>query len=204
MPFTTFTELKNAIAGRMHRSDLTSVIPDFITFAEKRLSRRLRVSGLEVVSTISCVAGTPNYALPSGFASIRSVNIAGDPVRNLEYLTPDTADKIFGSSETSKPYGYSIIGGELYLFYTPDSDYKVNIVYYSTPTALSDANITNWYLTDATDALFYACMIEACSHVSDDQGIAKWSGLYERAVGELEAADQLDKWSGSNMRTRVA
>ena len=42
MGFATYTELKTSIANYLGRSDLTSVIPDFITFAEIRLAREIR------------------------------------------------------------------------------------------------------------------------------------------------------------------
>lgn len=203
MAISTFTELKAAIANHLHRADLTSVIPDFIGLAEDKLSRKLRVAGLEATDTIACVAGTQSYALPADLKAVRSVSIAGNPVRNLEYLTPEVADKYFGNTTTAKPYGYSRIGSDLYLFHTPDSDYTVNLIYYSKPTALSDANTSNWYLTNAKDALLYASLTYAANYIQDEILLSKYNSLYEIAVRELEDEDILDKWSGSNMRVRV-
>lgn len=204
MAITNYTELQEAIKSRLQRSDLDSIIPDFISLAEVRLSRKLRVSGLESVSTISCVAGTQNYALPSDFRAIRSVSISGDPVRNLEYLTPDNADKYFGISTTAKPYAYSVIGGELYLFYTPDTDYTVNLIYYAAPVALSNTNQTNYFMTNTPDALLYAALGEAATHLKDDAALQRWASLYDRAILDIQEADANDKWSGANMRVRVA
>jgi hypothetical protein len=203
MAITTYTELQAAITSRLHRNDLSSVIPDFIAFAEKRMQRELRLSGLESTDTITCVAGTPDYALPADFKAFRSVNIAGDPVRNLEYLTPETADKLFGTSSASKPYGYSLIGGRIYLFYTPDSDYTVNIIYYAKPTALSEANQTNYFITELPDALLYASMVAASTHIKDDNAVQRWATLYQSEINNIKEADQEDKWSGSNMRVHL-
>ena len=40
----TYSELKSNIADWLNRSDLTSVIPTFISLAENRLNRQLRVA----------------------------------------------------------------------------------------------------------------------------------------------------------------
>jgi len=43
MSITNYTELKAGVADWLNREDLTAQIPDFITFAEARLNRTLRV-----------------------------------------------------------------------------------------------------------------------------------------------------------------
>jgi hypothetical protein len=42
MSITTYSELKTSIANWLDRSDLTSVIPDFIMLAEKQMERTVR------------------------------------------------------------------------------------------------------------------------------------------------------------------
>ncbi len=42
MAYTNFTDLKASVANYLGRSDLTSVIPDFISFAELHMARDLR------------------------------------------------------------------------------------------------------------------------------------------------------------------
>ncbi len=43
MAISTYSDLKTTVANYLARSDLTSQIPDFITFAENRLRRDLRI-----------------------------------------------------------------------------------------------------------------------------------------------------------------
>ena len=43
MSLSTYSDLQTSIANYLARSDLTSQIPDFITFAENRLRRELRI-----------------------------------------------------------------------------------------------------------------------------------------------------------------
>ena len=51
MAITTYTELKSAVANHLARTDLTSVIPDFISLAEARLSRELETRDQEKRAT---------------------------------------------------------------------------------------------------------------------------------------------------------
>jgi hypothetical protein len=53
--------------------------------------------------------------------------------------------------------------------------------YFKKETALSGSNTTNWYITNVPHLLQYACLLEACSFVSDDAGAAKWQKFYEYA-----------------------
>ena len=56
MALGTYTELKDAIADWLDRSDLTARIPDFIALAEARINRERRIRPMEVRSTIVTTA----------------------------------------------------------------------------------------------------------------------------------------------------
>ena len=43
MALNNYSDLKTTVANYLARSDLTSVIPDFIQLAEQRLRRELRI-----------------------------------------------------------------------------------------------------------------------------------------------------------------
>ncbi len=52
MSLSTYSDLQTSIANYLARSDLTSIIPDFITLAENRLRRELRIRHLPKVKKI--------------------------------------------------------------------------------------------------------------------------------------------------------
>ena len=51
MALTTYTELKTSLADWLYRSDLASVIPDFISLAESQVERQLRTRQMIVRAT---------------------------------------------------------------------------------------------------------------------------------------------------------
>ena len=53
----TYTTLKTAIAENMHRTDLTTKIPDFIALAEAFLFRELNIRDLETSTTGTTTGG---------------------------------------------------------------------------------------------------------------------------------------------------
>jgi hypothetical protein len=64
MALTTYTELKSSLADWLNRSDLTSVIPDFISLAEAQMERQLRTRQMIVRATASFAAAQDYGAVP--------------------------------------------------------------------------------------------------------------------------------------------
>ena len=87
MAIGTFAQLKTATANWLDRSDLTDRIPEFITLAEARFNRVLRIRDMETVSTaISTTAGTREYNLPTGFVQMKEFHLSTDPITPLAYI----------------------------------------------------------------------------------------------------------------------
>ena len=129
MALSTFTELKDAIADWLDRSDLTARIPDFITLAEARLNRDLRIRPMEVRSIMETTSGQQYFNLPGGYIQMRNIQLNTNPTAPLEYITPEMLDRLYGSSTTGKPRAYTLIGDEIQLAPIPDSDYTVEMAF---------------------------------------------------------------------------
>ena len=206
MALGTFTELKDAIADWLDRSDLTARIPDFITLAEARLNRDLRIRPMEVRSTMETTSGQQYFNLPGGYIQMRNIQLNTNPTAPLEYITPEMLDRLYGSSTTGKPRAYSLIGDEIQLAPIPDSDYTVEMAFYEKFTPLGDGTsgtvTTNWLTTNAPDVLLYGALLEAEPFIKNDERIRLWLSAYEGAVKKIQDADARDRHSGSAMRIR--
>ena len=69
MALTNYAELSAAIAGRLHRTDLTAAIVDYITLAEKRLNRTVKLAAQETEATLTATVGIRDLVLPPLFGS---------------------------------------------------------------------------------------------------------------------------------------
>ena len=206
MALGTFTELKDAIADWLDRSDLTTRIPDFITLAEARLNRDLRIRPMEVRSSMETTSGQRYFNLPGGYLQMRNMQMNTNPITPLEYITPEMLDRLYGSDTTGKPRAYTLIGDEIQLAPIPDSDYTVEMAFYEKFTPLGDGTsgtvTTNWLTTNAPDVLLYGSLLEAEPFIKNDERIGLWLNAYNGAVKKIQDADARDRHSGSAMRIR--
>jgi len=206
MALSTFTELKEAVADWLDRSDLTARIPDFIALAEARINRELRIRPMEVRSTMYTTADQQYFQLPGGYIQMRNIQLNTNPTTPLEYITPEMLDRLYGSTTTGKPRAYTLIGDEIQLAPIPDSAYQVEMAFYEKFTALGDGTsgtvTSNWLTTNAPDVLLYGALMEAEPFIKNDERIPVWLNGYSNAINKLQQQDQRDRHSGSAMRVR--
>ena len=206
MALGTFTELKDAIADWLDRSDLTARIPDFIALAEARINRELRIRPMEVRSTMYTTADQQYFQLPGGYIQMRNIQLNTNPTTPLEYITPEMLDRLYGSTTTGKPRAYTLIGDEIQLAPIPDSAYQVEMAFYEKFTPLGDGSAgtvtSNWLTANAPDVLLYGALMEAEPFIKNDERIPVWLNGYSNAINKLQQQDQRDRHSGSAMRVR--
>jgi hypothetical protein len=200
MAISTYSELQTAVANWLDRDDLTARIPEFISLAEARFNRDLRIRAMETKQTASTVADQRNYALPTNYLQMRNLQVNGTPIRILEYVTPEMYDRMWGGTTTGTPYYYTIIADELQLGPTPAAVMTIEMLFYKRFDSLSSTTTTNWVLTNAPDVYLYAALMEAEAFLVNDARLPTWSAGYQRAIESLQNADAQDRHSGSAMR----
>lgn len=196
MSFATYTDLKTSIANYLARSDLTTQIPDFITFAENRLRRELRIRQMLKSVTTSTVSGDSTVELPSDFLEIRDFVVMTNPITPLSYSSPSTLSNDPRASEVGVPKSYTILASEFLLSPPPDAIYTLRMLYFAAPAYLSSTNASNVFLTTAPDALLYASLIEAEPYLMNDARINTWGTMYDRAISSLAKSDEQGQYSG--------
>ena len=204
MSISNYSELKTAVENWLDRADLTDRVPEFIALGEARIGRRLRVRGVEERSTTPMVAGQEYYSLPSDFLEARSVHINSNPIKVLQYRTPEQIDKEYSYSSPGGPQVFTIIGAEIQLKPAPDTTTNFEIAYFKKLTALSDSNTTNWLMTNAPDLLLYGALIEAEAYLVDDPRIPVLKAAFDEAMTEWNTQEQKGRYSGSHLAIRTA
>jgi len=203
MSFTSYTDLKTSVANYLGRSDLTSVIPDFIKFAELRLSRDLRTRTMLNSATAPTVAGDPKIAIPTDFNQIRDLYIHGNPRSSLTYMSPSSFNRNARADDSGKPVFYTMIAQEFVLAPIPDTVYTLEILYYKVPTQLSSTTASNEFLANYPDALLYATLLEAEPYLINDARTATWADLYNRAIANINDSDQGSEYAGIPLQMTV-
>ena len=74
MAISNYSDLQSTVANYLHRGDLTGQIPDFISLAEARINRKLRLRAME--NTASGTTTGQTISLPTGFVAAKRIQIA--------------------------------------------------------------------------------------------------------------------------------
>ena len=201
MAISNYTELQTAVANWLDRDDLSARIPEFIGLCEARFNRSLRIRAMETLDTsVSTVADTKTIALPTGYVQMRDIHITGDPLVQLQYVTPEIMNRIHAGSVAGRPEVYTIIGENIVLGPTPDAVYSTSMLYYKTFDALSDSSPTNWVITNAPDVYLYGTLLEAEPFLMNDARVQLWSTALTESINKLQEQDNKDRHSGSALR----
>ena len=200
MTISTFATLKTSLADWMHRSDLTAVIPDFITLAEEKLNSDLMSRSMDAISTVSTVAGTATISMPSDLVELRRLQVVGDPNQVLSYRSPDEISQDYPSARQGKPVVFTVIGSTFELAPIPDGVYSISITYKQRIPALSDSNTTNWVLTSWPAAYLFGSLCAAQPYIIGDARIPMFQAMYKEAVNGINSVDW---YSGTTMKVRV-
>jgi hypothetical protein len=203
MALTTYTELKASIADWLNRTDLTSEIPDFISLAEAQIERQLRTRQMLTRTTLTI--DSEFESTPADLLEVRALKLTGtNPITPLTFMTMDSLDEQstidLGSG---KPKFFTVVGSEFRFVPTPDASYAAEIVYFARLNKLSVSVATNFLLTSSPDIYLYGSLLQAAPYLQDDARIQVWAALYERALSDLQVADDRGSNSGGKLLTRA-
>lgn len=203
MALTTYTELKASIADWLNRTDLTTQIPDFISLSEAQIERQLRTRQMLTRTTLTIDAEFEST--PADFLEVRTLKLTGtNPITPLTFMTMDSLDEQstidIGSG---RPKYFTVIGTEFRFVPTPDASYASEIVYFAKLNKLSTSVATNFLLTSSPDVYLYGSLLQAAPYLLDDARIPVWSSLYDRALSDLQLADDRGATSGGKLLTRA-
>ena len=191
MAINSYSTLQTAVANWLARSDLTTVIPDFITLAEAEFNRTLRCKEQE--SRVYASA-TEYMELPDDFLELRDVQINLTPKIPLKLVSPQQMEDY--STASGRPVAYCVLANQIQLGPAPDSTYEIEIDYFAEIPALSDSNTSNWLLAAHPDLYLYGALLRASGYVQDGNLLAGWKQAYTEVSQQIRYADKRAKWAG--------
>ena len=187
---STYTKLVADIKDFMEDdgSEFSDAVDTFIDLAELKLSRDLAVPAFRKRQTGTLTSSDPFHTLPTDLVTLEYFQLNNSNVRTSLLLKSDEFMQEFWPNRTStgtpKYYAY-FDNSTIYVAPTPSANTPVEISYRRRLDALSSSNTSNWLTTDAYDALLYACLIEASHYNRNDKLLQYHSGLYQKAVQDV-------------------
>ena len=191
----TYSDLKTAIINTTENdgTEFSSVVPDFISRTELRLTKDIDDCGLDIYTAITLAASNPVVSLNDRVRIVRNVNFttsASSIKTNLLQRTYEYAIDYwpYVSASTGTPRYYARKNNtSIYIVPTPASTLTGEIQTVSQPLPLASATgtsvtTTNYFSEYCYDALFYGCMMEATMYMKDWQTLPQWQQQYESAI----------------------
>jgi hypothetical protein len=202
MAIDSYTTLQTAVSNWLDRTDSTGIVPDFISLAESRIYKDVRIRDMEAAISVTITGGLA--AIPSDFLESKYFYINGSPIRKLEQRDTDWIFENYPTrSSDSKPYYYGIDGSNFVFGPYPDVEsYVLNGTYYKRLSALSGSNTTNWFTSNAPDVLLFASLVEAAGYY-DDPRIAQWEAKYQDGVNLIKKERRREKRGSGPIRSVV-
>jgi hypothetical protein len=204
MSLSTYSELKNSVENYLNRSDLTDVIPDFITLTENRLNRELRVRANMVRATTTTTSGTAFYDLPSDLIELRNITYdTSSSSYALTYLSPESSSREYGSTGNGFPRAYTNLGKNIKLAPTPDGAYTININYFQKLNSLSDSVTSNDILTEFPDLYLFGSCMEGAIYLNDTEQTQRFASIFQATLDEVKRSEEAARYSGTVMTMTV-
>ena len=182
MAIATYGDLKTAVANWLHRTDLTSIIPDFVALAESRIRHDVRCRAMEATATGTLSAAT--VALPTRFAEARRVCLAD---RVLAYKPL----RAYSPDETLE-WGVYTVDGTNFVFPGTTGDYEIQ--YYAWFAPFADDGDTNTLITNHPDIYLWATLAEARGYIGGDPSMDL--SRYQQAVQRLRDSERRAAFAG--------
>lgn len=209
---TTYATLVTAVTEYLARDQdatLIARIPTFIQLFEAKMNRSLFVRQMEQRSTttISTSSTDPEFiSLPTDFQSMRRVrlsSVTGKPC--LEFKSGTQMDEYrFSTGNTSgQPRYFSIMGSEMELVPTPDSNYTIEMMYRKNIPALATTD-PNWLLTLAPDIYLYGALLESAPYIKEDGRIQTWGSGLSSALDSLNSLGLTSTFNAGSMVVRTS
>lgn len=199
---TNYATLQTAIGDYLNRADLTTFLPNFTQACEMKLYRRLRIRAMETALSGTISSGV--LAVPSNFVELKFAYVDTSPITSLDRVPPDMiyAKWPVRSGTAEIPQAIAVEGTN-FIFGPYPGDYAIKGIYYARLTALSASNTTNWFTSNATDALLYGSLLEAEPFLKDDPRVPLWAAGFEQAVKDIQAEETRARSSGGSIATRL-
>ena len=200
--FTSYDNLKTNIADYLARQDLSDKIPMFISLAEKRLNRDLRLRQTLQQSTYSMSSGY-EVPTPADFLELKDIHLQGNPPITLTFQTVSQFYRDAAVNTQGQPVKYTLIADNFVLAPQPTGSSVVNMTYYKIPKVLSDTNPSNEYLDVCPDLILYASLAESAPFLMDDPRLATWQALYAEGLASITKSDEQSEFPAQPLAVQI-
>jgi hypothetical protein len=177
MALDTYANLKTAIADWLNRSDLGTVVDDFIDAAEAKFKRNEALW-----EEIETYYGPIEITSPENVAYHRDRWNGASGVPKYAALTQDGSAVMFAPE--------------------PDTTYNLTIHYRRAIDSLGASQTTNWLLTNHPDVYLYGSLVESAAYLREDERLPMWERKLATAIEDVRLLKDRQRFGGGPLVAR--
>ena len=209
MNYDELVAASKAYADRLD-AEVNANMAIFITMAEARMNRTLKVSEQTHRVYTKTMAGKEFYTLPLEYNGMRVVHFNTAEVDGkdsatiqLYFVTPEQLVDMQESAYEEQNYYYTVLNNQLQLHRPLPNGGTIEMVFYRKVSPLSKYNPENWMSIDNPDIYLSGIAAEIELFVKNYDSSKIWDDRMTRAIQELSTNDISNRWAGNTMAVRV-
>jgi hypothetical protein len=185
----TYNNLVEDVQRYMERDDAGFIaqIPNLIGLAEAAIAAELKsLLQLTVVETI-LATGQDVLVKPARWRKTVSMKVNGAPVllRSQDYIAQYQSESTNGIPKYYGEYDYNNWNFAPF----PDSDYPVEIIYYSLIQPLDSNNQQNLFTRECPQAMLFGTLLQAQGYLKALDKLPVWKQYYTESLAALKKED---------------
>lgn len=180
--------LTTSIASWLHRTDLTSRIPDFIALAESEINTELRLRLMEVDEEVTLTSGERTATLPERYLEPIKLELTFSDRDNeeLTYLSPKQMPSNDAAGAAGEPQHWTVSGDSLEFPFLADRDYTLNFRMVQGVDIAS--TLTNPLLSKYPGIYLYGALKQGALYCADSR-VDAWGATYEQLKKKANRAE---------------
>ena len=183
---SNYDELKSSVIDWIDSSELNERVEDFISLAEARHKREVRIRAMLKRCSVGVVQRYVD--LPSDYLDGKTFRLLTTPRVELEEVSMKVLNSYWREGP-GQPKFFTV-HAEIELDVEPETSYAAEMIYYRAVTPLSDTVATNSLLKLAPDVYLYGALAAAAPFLQDDERVQLWEGLYTSARNATNRMEQ--------------
>jgi len=185
----TYDNLVADVINYMERNDAQFVaqIPSLIGLAESAIAAELKTyMQMTVVETV-LLQGEVILAKPARWRKTVSMKTNGQPIliRSQDFIAQYQSE-----SDPATPKYYADYDYNNWAFApAPDTDYPIEIIYYSKIQPLDTSNQQNLFTRECPQAMLFGTLLQAQGYLKALDKLPVWKQYYEESLASLKKED---------------
>jgi hypothetical protein len=195
MALSTNGNLKTALASWSNRTDLTDQFPDFISWAQQEINRRLRANVMLASADLTIDGET--ISQPANFLGFKRLYLDLSPRYAVKTISAEGAMDLSANLGTQTYPTHVAVEGTLLRFaplFTGSVTGKA--LYYKSVDPMSEDGDSNVVLLKYPFLYLYGALEALNDYLENTEGAQKWGGKFGALIEDINTRDAKDSMAG--------